>query len=268
MAAIFGNMKFGVIFRIVRAYPLIDMLFTIIIKNIPVAAETMKRLRNDTKDKTMRRIASKTDRKDFMRYVLSLSLSTNFESKGASHFLRQDDNGISTDEIIANAGLFIVAGSETSATLLSGLFFYLLKNPEYLSKLKDEVRSSFNSAGDMTFTKEAKLPYLQACIEEALRIYPPVPVDLPRRTPPEGAIINGQLIPGETSVGASHFCTAHSADNFKDPDAYRPERWLGDPSYANDDLTAVQPFSMGARNCIGKVSKKSHTILKSRQLTV
>jgi hypothetical protein len=113
-----------------------------------------------------------------------------------SHFIRQGDESISTKEMIANAGLFIVAGSETSATLLSGLFFHLLKNPEYFSKLKDEVRSSFNTADDMTFQKEAKLPYLQACIEEALRIYPPVPVDLPRRTPPEGSIINGELVPG------------------------------------------------------------------------
>ncbi|KUJ16203.1 cytochrome P450 [Mollisia scopiformis] len=206
------------------------------IKMIPAAAEVILKLRNDTKDKVMRRINSKTDRKDFM-----------------SHFLRQtNESGISHDEMVSNAGLFIVAGSETSATLLSGMTYYLLKNPEYLAKLKEEIRSSFNGVEDMTFAKEIKLPYLQACIEEGLRIYSPVPVELPRRTPPEGAVINGELIPGNTSVGVSHFCCFHSAKNFKDPDSYRPERWLGDPAYANDDLNGVQPFSMGARNCIGK----------------
>lgn len=81
MAAIFGNMKTGVVFRIVRAYPLVEMLFTSIVKNIPFVAETVKRLRNDTKDKTMRRIESKTDRKDFMRCVLSMLLFNNPRSK-------------------------------------------------------------------------------------------------------------------------------------------------------------------------------------------
>ena len=117
-------------------------------------------------------------------------------AENTSHFIRKGEEVITEGELIANAGLFIVAGSETSATLLSGLFFYLLKNPEYLSKLKDEVHSTFKHADELTFQKEAKLPYLHAFIEEALRIYPPVPVDLPRRTAPEGAIINGDLIPG------------------------------------------------------------------------
>ncbi len=119
------------------------------------------------------------------------------DAKHFSHFLRHnDEKGISTEEINANAGLFIVAGSETSATLLSGMVFYLLKNPVYLYKLKDEILSSFRSTEDMTFANEVKLPYLQACIEEALRVYPPVPEELLRLTPPEGAIINGELIPG------------------------------------------------------------------------
>lgn len=98
--------------------------------------------------------------------------------------------------MISNAGLFIVAGSETSATLLSGMIYYLLKNPDYMAKLENEIRSSFSGLEEMTFAKETKLPYLQACIEEALRIYSPVPVELPRITPAEGSIINGELIPG------------------------------------------------------------------------
>jgi cytochrome P450 len=238
MATIFHNMKIGVFFRVARAYPIFNRILMTIVGMIPAAAETIKKLQNDTKDKTMRRINSKTDRKDFI-----------------SHFLRHNDDekgGVSTEEIISNAGLFIVAGSETSATLLSGMFFYLLKNPDYMTKLKEEVRSSFTSTEDMTFASQTRLPYLQACIEETLRIYPPVPAELPRVTPPEGVIINGEMIPGNISVGVPHYGMFHSEKNFKNASSYRLERWLGDPAYASDDLTAVQPFSVGTRNCIGK----------------
>ena len=44
----------------------------------------------------------------------------------------------------------------------------------------------------------------------------------------------------------------HSFRNFEDPDSFIPERWLKDPKYAGDDRTALQPFSFGPRNCIGK----------------
>ncbi|CZR63463.1 related to isotrichodermin C-15 hydroxylase (cytochrome P-450 monooxygenase CYP65A1) [Phialocephala subalpina] len=238
MATIFHNMKIGVFFRVAKAYPIFNRILMTIVGMIPAAAETIKKLQNDTKDKTMRRINSKTDRKDFI-----------------SHFLRHNDDekgGVSTEEIISNAGLFIVAGSETSATLLSGMFFYLLKNPDYMTKLKEEVRSSFTNTEDMTFASQTRLPYLQACIEETLRIYPPVPAELPRVTPPEGVIINGEMIPGNISVGVPHYGMFHSEKNFKNASSYRLERWLGDPAYASDDLTAVQPFSVGTRNCIGK----------------
>lgn len=195
-------MKTGVIFRVIKAYPAIDKIFITIVKMIPAAAETIKKLENDTKDKTLRRISAKTDRKDFIRYQSIVQLSMD-NAKYHSHFLRHNNDekgGVSTEEIISNAGLFIIAGSETSATLLSGMFFHLLKNPDYMAKLKKEVRSSFTSTEDMTFASQTKLPYLQACIEEALRIYPPVPADLPRVTPPEGAIINGEVIPGNVCL--------------------------------------------------------------------
>lgn len=134
----------------------------------------------------MRRISADTDRKDFM-----------------SHFLRlneKDEKGITTEEIISDAQLFIIAGSETSATLLSGMLFHLLKNPIYLEQLKQEVRSSFKGVEDMTFANEMKLQYLAACIEETLRIYPPFPAELPRLTPPEGVVINGMQIPGNVRL--------------------------------------------------------------------
>jgi cytochrome P450 len=77
-------------------------------------------------------------------------------------------------ELYSNMSMIVIAGSETSATLLRGFVFHLLKNPEIYGKLTKEVRSAFNDTSDMAPRNEADFPYLNACIEEALRIYPPL----------------------------------------------------------------------------------------------
>ena len=104
------------------------------------------------------------------------------------------------DEIKATSGILVIAGSETTATLLSGATFLLLKNPSSLAKAVNEVRKTFVHASDITFASvTAQLPYLNACLEESLRLYPPVPTVLPRRTAPDGDIINGHFVPPDVS---------------------------------------------------------------------
>lgn len=95
--------------------------------------------------------------------------------------------------------LFMLAGTETTATLLSGLTFILLKHPERLRRLTDEVRSSFPSEGGMDMSSLSRLEYLGACIEEGLRLYPPVTVGLPRTVPSGGATVCGHWVPGGVS---------------------------------------------------------------------
>jgi cytochrome P450 len=90
----------------------------------------------------------------------------------------------------------VTAGTETSATAMTGLLYYLAKYPEVKAKLEEEVRSSFTSSEEITLHACSELKYLQACIEETLRIYPPIKIGFPRITPPQGAIIDGQFIPG------------------------------------------------------------------------
>lgn len=107
---------------------------------------------------------------------------------------------MSREEIGATTEVLLIAGSETTATLLCGATFCLLKNPDSLQKLTDEVRNAFSSAADMTLRSLARLPYLQACLDEALRLYPPVPGTLPRRVLPQGDIVNGQFIPGNVRL--------------------------------------------------------------------
>ena len=95
----------------------------------------------------------------------------------------------------SNATLLAAAGSETTASLLSGLTFLLLQHPETLEKLKREVRTSFSNVTDISVASVARLPYLQACIHEGLRRFPPITSNLPRETRERGAFVAGQFVP-------------------------------------------------------------------------
>lgn len=185
------------------------------------------------------------------------------------------------DEIDANAATFVLAGSETTAALLSGCTYHLLRTPKVYRRLVDEIRSSFKAASNIQLSSIATLPYLNAVLEESMRIYPPVPAMLPRLVPEGGAMINGQYVPEgvsfflysdsqskltdanarilQTSVSISLYSTFRSATNFAEPDSFIPERWLKptnnevkDKRFETDNKFALQPFSYGPRNCIGQ----------------
>lgn len=94
----------------------------------------------------------------------------------------------------------MLAGTETTATELSGLTYLLLKNPVQLERLTKEVRSAFSSMDDMTMTKLSQLEFLSACLEEGLRMYPPVPIGLARTAPAGGATVCGHWVAGGVSA--------------------------------------------------------------------
>lgn len=103
------------------------------------------------------------------------------------------------EKLQANAGALIIAGSETTATLLSGVTYLLLKNPAALEKLTEEVRSTFKSEDEISINSVGHLKYMLACLDEALRIYPPTPSGLPRVVPQGGVNIVGNFVPENVS---------------------------------------------------------------------
>ncbi|KAE8853633.1 hypothetical protein HRS9122_00625 [Pyrenophora teres f. teres] len=205
-----------------------------------VRERRFRHLRNST-EKTVKRLAMKTEHRDFIWYILRQ---------------REKKNEVSDDEVIMNAALFIVAGSETTATQLCGLTNYLLRDPERFKKLKDELRSACKTEADINMDVLGSLPYMNACIEEGLRIFPPVPVGLLRTVPKGGSLIDGHAVPEYTSVCVSSWGASHSPSNFVLPDSFIPERFLDIPEskaqFEIDVKKAAQPFSTGPRGCIGK----------------
>ena len=190
-----------------------------------------------TIEKVNRRRKAKTGRQDFMTHILPK--------------VEQPD-GLSVGELYANAQILVMAGSETSATLLAVMAYYLMKNPDKLRRLQAEVRTAFASEAEIDFATVSKLPYLVAVISESLRIQPPIPLSIPRFVPHPGATIDGRFVPGGTNLAISQFAAYRSRSNFRDPDRFVPERWLGEERYADDNRDVFQPFSLGPRNCIGR----------------
>jgi cytochrome P450 len=189
-----------------------------------------------TTERVDRRIAKKTERLDLWTRVLE----------------KAQNGEMSLEEQYSNASIFMLAGTETTATALSGALYRLCNNPETYAKLAKEIRDAFTSLEDVTVDALQHLKYLHAVCQEALRTYPPVPTAMERVTPQGGAVIDGIALPEGVSIGCHNLATFRNPDLFKNPDEFRPERWLGDPEYKDDHLNAVEPFSVGPRNCIGK----------------
>ncbi|KAM0816462.1 hypothetical protein AB5N19_02264 [Seiridium cardinale] len=183
-----------------------------------------------------------------------LEMHEGLKDEGKSDFLGgMIELGLPFEKLCQNASLFVIAGSETTATLLCGALYLLTTHPSALKRLEEEVRSRFQDESEITLSSVNGLDYMLACLDESLRCYPPVPITAPRVAPAGGAVIAGHAVPENTVVGVWHWATYHSPELFVEPDEFIPERFEGkDPKFANDRLDAVQPFIVGPRDCIGR----------------
>lgn len=180
---IFKAILGGGLLRITDHYPLLRPLF----KHFGTSAKNLqsevdnRRLANE---KAMARKAlgeSPGGRRDFMTYMLKKT--------------RDGKPGFDDLDILMNAPSVVTAGSETTATTMAGLTFHLgleKYRPVY-DTLVNEVRGAFKSEDEIDMKSTARLPYLQATIEETLRMYPPAAQTPPRISP--GAELEGEHIP-------------------------------------------------------------------------
>ncbi|WYZ34560.1 hypothetical protein EsH8_I_000836 [Colletotrichum jinshuiense] len=229
---IFDNIKMFCLSNIAKSFKVLEPLLKLFIpKKLIEMGIAHKALVHEKVDK---RIALGTPRPDFAEALITKATEP-----------------LTKEELYANLDVLIVAGSETTATALSGATYLLTTNLDKLEKLNQEVRSSFTSEGEIDLLSTAKLGYLHAVLEETLRRYPPIPSGLPRITPPTGQEILGRWIPGNTTMGIWHWSMYHNEKIFSKPFGFHPERWLGDPEFKDDRLDALKPFHVGPRNCLG-----------------
>jgi cytochrome P450 len=165
----------------------------------------------------------------------------------------EDEKPFSMDERYSIANEMMIGGTETTATALSGVIYYLLLNPKYLKELTQELRQQYKDVHALTMQSLQNQQKLNAVLWEGLRVYPPLPTGLPRHVPSGGTVLEGYYLPDDARVAIYHRPTYRQEAHFHLPNEFRPERWLGDEEFKDDKLDSVQPFSVGPRNCIGRV---------------
>lgn len=180
---------------------------------------------------------------------------------------REDQSGFFDDSrILTMTTSIALAGSDTTAISLSAVFYYLLRNPGALEKLRREVEEAVESgviadAEVFSWADAQKLPYLDACVKETFRIHPAISLNLERVTPPEGMDIAGEYIPGGTVVSCNPWVLQRRKEIFGDDvEVYRPERWILDESSASPEertrlgemKATMLHFGGGSRTCLGK----------------
>ncbi|KAF2490822.1 cytochrome P450 [Lophium mytilinum] len=187
-----------------------------------------------------------TDRKDFFYHLLQ----ARDPETGA---------GFSPAELWGESNLLIIAGSDTTSTALAGTFFYLSRNPHALARLTDEIRGAFGDVEEIVNGPRLNgCTYLRACLDETLRMTPPVPGALPREVLPGGIEIDGHDLPAGVVVGVPAYAIHHNEAYYPDSFRYLPERWLADDEQnpfverLEEAKEAFCPFSVGPRGCIGR----------------
>ncbi|KAH8124571.1 hypothetical protein ACSS6W_007787 [Trichoderma asperelloides] len=159
------------------------------------------------------------------------------------------------DDIYADAQAVMIGGTDTIAAALAFAFYYMARDPTVQDKLRSELQPLFGRTVPGEFTNldliEAQAPYLNAVINETMRVDNPTCANGPRITPPGGLEIDGVLIPGEALVYVPINSMHRSAKYFKEPDSFIPERWTTRPDLVIDKR-AYHPFLLGPYNCVGK----------------
>ncbi|MQM05933.1 hypothetical protein Taro_038748 [Colocasia esculenta] len=178
-----------------------------------------------------------------------------------SRFVAGQDN---SDEYLRDIIIsFLLAGRETTSSALSWFFWLLSSRPKVERKILDELRSvraarkgdTGAEGGKDTFSMEElkEMHYLHAAISEAMRLFPPVPIN-------RLACLADDVLPDGTFVGEGWFMSYNSYAMGRIPvvwgvdcGQYKPERWVDDGGHFRQESTFRYPvFNAGPRTCLGR----------------
>ncbi|MCJ1373424.1 hypothetical protein MMC20_004652 [Loxospora ochrophaea] len=222
-----------------KYYPFINYLVSFV---TPSSAKAALQLVTSTAEANVKsRLSNKSNRPDIMSHAIGYNASSPAVV-------------MTIEEMECNSMAFIVAGSEPVTTALVGTINCLLQNTQKMATLTSEIRSRFGSEQEINAMSTKDLSYLNAVLQEGLRMCPPVPDNMRRVVPQKGAIIANRFVPGGIVVSMPCWATFQSKENFTSPAEFYPERWLTTAKglFEQDNKLAFQPFSLGPSNCIGQ----------------
>ncbi|KAF4552638.1 Cytochrome P450-like protein 11 [Elsinoe fawcettii] len=218
----------------------------------------------------MKAVLPKSTDKRGLGKVMGFAAERVGERFGEKRIERQDmlgsfiKRGLTQEELESETLTQITAGSDSTASALRMTLHYVSTTPNVQARLFAEVRAAIASgkvSRPIIKDSEARqLPYLQACIKEGLRMYPPVTGLLAKQVPPEGATIDGKFAPPGTWIGQNSWGMQRRKDIYGvDVDVFRPERWLArDASEAERARvsrmteTVGLVFGYGRFGCLGR----------------
>ncbi|KAI8931832.1 hypothetical protein NX059_011468 [Plenodomus lindquistii] len=208
-------------------------------------AQDIKRLQAFSREQLMNRIQTKGSAEiDALGFLMSAGE-------------RNPAYKLSIPDLAAETSLIISAGSDTTSIAITSAMYWLLTHKEVYYKLKEECGNLFGPEEEFEYAKLGdvkRAPYLNACINEALRLLPSGPNGMQRVVNTKGGItINEIYVPEGTQVNVHPWTLHHDARSFEKPWDFIPERWIPDSGFkgAHNPLAFI-PFSLGAYSCIGK----------------
>ncbi|CAM8955164.1 unnamed protein product [Rhodiola kirilowii] len=166
--------------------------------------------------------------------------------------LMQDSNDdLTRDDIIHLLLDLFVAGTDTTSSTLEWAMTEVLRNPEILTRAKSEFERVTNKGKPIQDEEVELLPYLQAIINETLRLHPPTPLLLPRKNF-EPVELNGYTIPKGAQVVVNAWAIGRDPGTWENPERFEPERFLGlsNVSFVGGNFELI-PFGGGRRICPG-----------------
>ncbi|XP_028400472.1 cholesterol 24-hydroxylase-like [Dendronephthya gigantea] len=159
------------------------------------------------------------------------------------------DRTLSGEDLIDDFVTFFSSGHETTSSTLSFCLLELASNQQALNRAVKEINDVLSTRNDVTYDDLPKFKYLDCCLKETLRLYPPAPGII--RITPDNVTLAGYQIPKGTTTSASPFVMGRHPALWDNPGDFIPERWE-----SSDDSRisgfAYFPFSLGPRNCIGQ----------------
>ncbi|KAJ5579664.1 cytochrome P450 oxidoreductase [Penicillium hispanicum] len=173
-----------------------------------------------------------------------------------SWLLRDFEKGPKTKHdygnLVCDAELICVAGSDTTSAALTNILFHLAKD----NSLYQTLQAELDGLQDLSQDSLKKIKLLDAVTNEALRLHPVVPSGAQRLTPPEGVQIGDTYIPGNVMVRVpmhAVFRVSAQLDEraFARPNEFIPERWTTRPELIRDS-SAFFPFGGAPYLCAGK----------------
>ncbi|KAI0066974.1 cytochrome P450 [Artomyces pyxidatus] len=176
------------------------------------------------------------------------------------------DDAVAEDLIRGTAAVSYAAGADTSVSALTTFVLAMVLHQDIQKRVQAELDSVLGGDRLPTFADKDDLPFLGACISEALRWIPILPLGVHHRSLVDD-VYKGYFIPGGVSVIANGWAVLHNEQVFPDPEEYKPQRFIDNPDLPDPIDNGV--FGFGRRACAGRaMALDTIWIAAARILTV